>query len=152
EGRIGKLKLQTPAMIHFGEETEDEVYISYSAATSGVVIENTGTDGLVGLRYFGLDTHENLPAVGDYKRENGSVRPFIQRRQSMSTASHNRDSTQELPVLYAVSRETYSAIKSALGPSSGELEYDGDRLVLPRLVSGIKPHDYERFLDALGDL
>ena len=41
-GRIGKLKLQTPAMIHFGEETEDEVFISYEAATAGVEVENTG--------------------------------------------------------------------------------------------------------------
>jgi hypothetical protein len=68
EGRIGKLKLQTPAMIRFGEETEDEVYISHMAATAGVEIENTGTDDLVGLRYFGPDTHENLPAMGDYRR------------------------------------------------------------------------------------
>ena len=27
-GRMGKLNLQTPAMIHFGEETEDEVFIT----------------------------------------------------------------------------------------------------------------------------
>ena len=68
EGRIGKLKLQTPAMIRFGEETEDEVYISHMAATAGVEIENTGTDDLVGLRYFGPDTHAKLPAIGDYRK------------------------------------------------------------------------------------
>src|SRR5437868_20723 len=32
KGRMGKLALQTPAMIHFGEETEDEVFITHSAA------------------------------------------------------------------------------------------------------------------------
>ncbi len=66
-GRIGKLKLQTPAMIHFGQETEDEVFISHQAAVAGVEVENTGSEPLVSLRYFGPDVHAKLPAVGDYK-------------------------------------------------------------------------------------
>ncbi len=60
-GRMGKLSLQTPAMIRFGEETEDEVFISHQAAREGVQLENTGSEPLVGLRYFGPDTHDNLP-------------------------------------------------------------------------------------------
>lgn len=60
-GRMGKLNLQTPAMIRFGENTEDEVFISYEAATAGVEITNTGSEPLVGLRYFGPDVHANLP-------------------------------------------------------------------------------------------
>ena len=64
-GRMGKLALQTPAMIHFGQETEDEVFISYEAARAGVVVENTGSEPLVGLRYFGPDTHAKLPKLGD---------------------------------------------------------------------------------------
>lgn len=68
-GRIGKMKLQTPAMIRFGEETDDEVFITYEAATRGVEIENTGTEPLVGLRYFGPDVHANLPKIGDHKRQ-----------------------------------------------------------------------------------
>ena len=67
-GRIGKLALQTPAMIHFGEETEDEVFITHEAAAAGVEIENTGSEPLVGLRYFGPDVHTNLPKVGDYQK------------------------------------------------------------------------------------
>jgi hypothetical protein len=67
-GRMGRLNLQTPAMIHFGEETEDEVFITARAATAGVEIENTGSEPLVGLRYFGPDTHSNLPKIGDYKK------------------------------------------------------------------------------------
>ncbi|QDV66299.1 hypothetical protein [Crateriforma conspicua] len=63
-GRMGKLDLQTPAMIRFGEHTTDEVFISHTAATAGVEIENTGSEPLVGLRYFGPDTHENLPSAG----------------------------------------------------------------------------------------
>jgi hypothetical protein len=66
-GRIGPLPLQTPAMIHFGEETQDEVFITHEAATAGVEIENTGGEPLVGLRYFGPGVHAKLPKVGDYK-------------------------------------------------------------------------------------
>ena len=65
-GRIGKLPLQTPAMIHFGEATEDEVFITHEAATKGVEIENTGSEPLVSLRYFGPDVHAKLPSVGAY--------------------------------------------------------------------------------------
>ena len=67
KGRIGGLNLQTPAMIRFGETTEDEVFISHEAATQGVEIENTGAEPLVSLRYFGPDVHSNLPAIGDYR-------------------------------------------------------------------------------------
>ncbi|MFM8175520.1 MAG: hypothetical protein ACKN81_18415 [Pirellulaceae bacterium] len=68
KGTIGKMALQTPAMIRFGANTEDEVFISHEAATRGVVIENTGAEPLVGLRYFGPDVHPNLPANGAWKK------------------------------------------------------------------------------------
>ncbi|MBC8869945.1 MAG: hypothetical protein H8E44_11030 [Planctomycetes bacterium] len=64
-GRMGALELQTPAMIRFGEEPWDEVFITHEAATAGVEIENTGGEPLVGLRYFGPDVHDNVPNVGD---------------------------------------------------------------------------------------
>jgi hypothetical protein len=67
-GRIGKLNLQTPAMIRFGEETEDEVFITHEAAQRGVVVENTGREPLVSLRYFGPDAFDKVPQVGDYRR------------------------------------------------------------------------------------
>ena len=67
-GRMGRLNLQTPAMIHFGEETEDEVFITATAAAAGIEIETTGGEPLVGLRYFGPDTHANLPKMGDYRK------------------------------------------------------------------------------------
>lgn len=68
KGRIGKLQLQTPAMIRFGAETEDEVFISHEAATRGMEIENTGSEPLEGLRYFGPQTFAQVPNVGDYLR------------------------------------------------------------------------------------
>jgi hypothetical protein len=67
-GKIGRLALQTPAMIRFGELTEDEVFVSHEAARQGVVIENTGSEPLVTLRYFGPDTNPQAPNVGQYKR------------------------------------------------------------------------------------
>ncbi|MGE0757117.1 MAG: hypothetical protein AB7O38_08855, partial [Pirellulaceae bacterium] len=67
KGRMGRLNLQTPAMIRFGAETEDEVFISFEAATQGVEVENTGSEPLVGLRYFGPDSFPRVPQVGDHK-------------------------------------------------------------------------------------
>jgi hypothetical protein len=64
-GRMGSLDIQTPVMIRFGARTEDEVFISYEAAQRGVKIENTGSEPLVGLRYFGPDVHKNLPKIGN---------------------------------------------------------------------------------------
>ncbi len=65
KGRMGKLSLQTATMIRFGAETDDEVFISYEAATRGIEIENTGNEPLEGLRYFGPDTFDSVPNVGD---------------------------------------------------------------------------------------
>jgi hypothetical protein len=67
-GRIGKHALQTPAMIRYGELTEDEVFVSHEAATQGVTFTNTGQEPLVTLRYFGPDTNPNAPRVGDHKK------------------------------------------------------------------------------------
>ncbi len=67
-GRIGKLALQSPAMIHFGEEPWDEVFISHEAALAGVEIENTGGEPLVALRYFGPNVHAKTPQIGDHRK------------------------------------------------------------------------------------
>ncbi|MDI6858393.1 MAG: hypothetical protein QME71_08780 [Dehalococcoidia bacterium] len=66
-GRIGKLRLQTPAMVRFGEMTEDEVFVSHEAAAQGVTFENTGSEPLVTLRYFGPDANKDAPEVGDHR-------------------------------------------------------------------------------------
>ena len=60
-GSIGKLALQTPAMIRFGELTDDEVFVSDEAARQGVVFENKGLEPLVTLRYFGPDVNPQAP-------------------------------------------------------------------------------------------
>ena len=74
-------------MIHFGEETEDEVFITHEAATAGVEIENTGSEPLVGLRYFGPDVHTKLPNVGDYQEV------VIERRSASDSRCRQRIAT-----------------------------------------------------------
>jgi hypothetical protein len=70
-GRMGKLELQTPVMINFGEEPYDEVFITAEAAAGGIEIENTGYEPLVSLRYFGPNVHESTPQIGDHKKNGG---------------------------------------------------------------------------------
>jgi hypothetical protein len=68
-GRMGKLAVHSPAMIRFGEMTEDEIFVSYEAAVVGVSIENTSKEEpLALLRYFGPDANLNAPEVGDHKK------------------------------------------------------------------------------------
>ncbi len=67
-GRLGKLAVQAPVMIHFGEEPWDEVFITQEAAAAGVEIVNTGGEPLVGLRYFGPAVHQNMPEIGDHRK------------------------------------------------------------------------------------
>src|SRR5262249_45262582 len=66
-GWLGKLRLQTPAVIRFGELTEDEVFVTHDTARAGVMFENTGSEPLVTLRYFGPDTNPQAPKIGDFK-------------------------------------------------------------------------------------
>ena len=48
------MKLETPAMIRFGQLTCDEYFVSETAAKDGVRITNeSGSDPLVMLKHFG---------------------------------------------------------------------------------------------------
>lgn len=68
-GKIGKLAIDCPGLIRFGQMTQDEVFITAEAAAAGVTIENhSATDPLVTLRYFGPDVHTDMPEVGDHAR------------------------------------------------------------------------------------
>jgi hypothetical protein len=67
-GRIGAIDIDCPSMIRFGQLTQDEVFVSWEAATAGVTFENhSQTDPLVTLRYFGPDVHDDMPEVGDHR-------------------------------------------------------------------------------------
>ncbi len=65
-GTIGKLDVDSPIYIRFGEITKDEVFVSHKRAGEGVEFKNTGGEPMVCLRYFGPDAHPDLPKVGDY--------------------------------------------------------------------------------------
>jgi hypothetical protein len=67
-GWINKHRLQTPAMIRFGELTEDEYFVTFETAQSGVTYDNTGSESLVVLRYFGPDTNPHAPNIGEYRK------------------------------------------------------------------------------------
>ncbi len=64
EGRINKTRLSSPKMIGFYDLTEDEVFVTESAAKAGVTYENTSsTEPLVVLRYFGPEVNPDAPAI-----------------------------------------------------------------------------------------
>ena len=53
-GAFGGLQVSTPAMIRYGQMTEDELFVTAEAAASGVRIENRSeSDPLVILKHFG---------------------------------------------------------------------------------------------------
>jgi hypothetical protein len=53
-GRLGKLIVETPSMIRYGEMTADELFVSIEAANSGVSVTNASAyENLVMLKHFG---------------------------------------------------------------------------------------------------
>ena len=54
QGRSGALEVESPAMIRFGQMTQDELFVTAATAKEGVVVTNTSdTDELVMLKHFG---------------------------------------------------------------------------------------------------
>lgn len=61
-GRIGRLALECPTVIRFGQMTADEVFVSAGRARAGVEFVNESPDEpLVTLRYFGPDAQPDAP-------------------------------------------------------------------------------------------
>jgi hypothetical protein len=53
-GKMGVWEIETPALIRYGQLTNDEFFVSEQAATAGVVITNASTtDPIVMLKHFG---------------------------------------------------------------------------------------------------
>jgi len=60
-GRMGAWDVETPTMIRYGQQTNDEFFVSEAAAKEGVTITNPSTcDPLVMLKHFGPD-NPDLP-------------------------------------------------------------------------------------------
>jgi len=70
EGKINSLRLACPKLIRFHDLTEDEVFVTETAAKAGVVYENTSdTEPLVVLRFFGPEVNPDAPDVGDAAKQ-----------------------------------------------------------------------------------
>lgn len=64
-GAVNNLPVRSPAMIGFHKLTEDEVFVSHTAARAGVTYENlSATEPLVILRYFGPEEDPDAPDIG----------------------------------------------------------------------------------------
>jgi hypothetical protein len=54
QGSLGKLAIETPSMIRFGQMTKDELFVTAAAAAQGVVVTNkSDSENLVMLKHFG---------------------------------------------------------------------------------------------------
>jgi len=63
-GMFGKHAVSTPAMIRFGQMTQDELFVTVEAAKEGVRIQNLSeTDPLVLLKHFGPGNPDAEPLV-----------------------------------------------------------------------------------------
>jgi len=65
-GNFGGTAVSTPSMIRFGQLTEDELFVTASAAQQGVLVENpSSTDPLVILKHFGPGNPDAEPLRKD---------------------------------------------------------------------------------------
>ncbi|MBR2572458.1 MAG: hypothetical protein IKE30_10125 [Clostridia bacterium] len=66
-GKFGVFDCETPTLIHYGDLTADEFYVSYEASARGVTVTNTSKyEDLVILKHFGPDC--NSPEVPAMKK------------------------------------------------------------------------------------
>jgi hypothetical protein len=53
-GAVGKMEVETPTLIRYGQMTKDEVFVTAAAAREGVVVTNrSDSENLVMLKHFG---------------------------------------------------------------------------------------------------
>ena len=134
-GRIGKLALQTPVMIHFGEEPWDEVFITHEAACAGVEIENTGCEPLVGLRYFGPDVHQ------EHAEDRGSRGSTVDRERPPECRDCDETRKRVLRIRIRGSRGRsvgdLRGILDALGEYHLRHTYDEGTLEMRRVLYGV---------------
>ena len=92
KGRMGNLALQTPAMIRFDAETEDEVFITHEAVARGVEIENTGSEPLEGCAISAPTRSMQCPTSAITRARKSPNGPF----RSVSCTLHAGDSFYEM--------------------------------------------------------
>lgn len=63
-GTMGKLEIETPSLIRYGQMTKDELFVTAAAAERGVSITNrSDTENLVMLKHFGPDNPDAKPLI-----------------------------------------------------------------------------------------
>lgn len=63
-GTMGKLDVETPSLIRFGEMTKDEVFVTAAAAAAGVRVTNrSDSENLVMLKHFGPANPDAAPLI-----------------------------------------------------------------------------------------
>ncbi len=64
-GSIGRVDVETPSMIRFGEMTKDEVFVSAATAREGIAVNNrSDTEPLVMLKHFGPGNPDAESLIG----------------------------------------------------------------------------------------
>ncbi|HOL71128.1 MAG TPA: hypothetical protein PLA43_07475 [Bryobacteraceae bacterium] len=63
-GTVGKLEVETPTLIRYGQMTKDELFVTAPAAKAGVVVTNrSDTENLVMLKHFGPGNPDLAPLL-----------------------------------------------------------------------------------------
>jgi hypothetical protein len=63
-GTVGRLEVETPTMIRYGQMTKDELFVSAAAAKAGVVVRNrSDKENLVMLKHFGPGNADAAPLI-----------------------------------------------------------------------------------------
>ena len=81
------LASNSPKLIRFHELTEDEYFCTEDGAKQGVTFENTGTEPLVTLRYFGPEVNPDAPAMGAYRKAQAE-RARVQQELEQTVTQH----------------------------------------------------------------
>ncbi len=63
-GSVGKLDVETPTVIRYGQMTKDELFVTLGAATDGVRVTNrSASENLVMLKHFGPGNPDAAPLI-----------------------------------------------------------------------------------------
>ena len=60
-GKMHDVDIASPAMILYEALTRDEFFVPYPASTARAIVENTGYEPLVIIKFFGPDCNPNMP-------------------------------------------------------------------------------------------
>ncbi len=62
-GTVGRMPVESPTIIRYGDLTYDELFVSSKAAKAGVRVTNNGHENLVVLKHFGPGVNPHAPEI-----------------------------------------------------------------------------------------